>query len=817
MPIFTTIAGGMWPAAFEFSTALGSAPALGLMSEPIDIGERPLSLFHADGGGSSLDPWSKSSLSLYQRSPLLQGIEDLWLATPEKLVGLLADLRADVEREQGELYSLTTLAAALRAGGRLGSKGQSYQRFAGARELYDASPLLQRIPAADLKSPKLLLAALAKLRPAIVEEQRRVRGVAPKRLPNYSLSTLVLALRAGGRLPKRGVRQFLSWALGRDMYDHSPILQGRVLPRDLKSPKRLLEKLSALRPRIVEEQSRRIGRPSKISTLYTLVIALAAGERLNQRVRVYISAAKAKDLYDRCPLLHDIPPHDFETPERLIERLIRLRPAIAESMGRNYSLSALMRAAGASGQIPGDAVPYEVLASGRELYNRSPLLQNFSAEGLSSAEVVQKLVDLRPLLTQEQKGEGRKKDGDYSLAFLICALVAGGKIGKESWHVCMRMASAHDLYDRSPLLQNLGGEDIKSPGKLVAKLVALRPAIVEEQRRVRRVDGGRLKTYALNTLIGALQMGGRLKESGLQRCYRLAGARDLYDSSPLLQGISEEDLSDPQRLVSALVMLRAAIAKEQQRESYALGTLTGALEAGGRLPQNRQIYSRLAAGRDLYDSSPTLRNIPEEALATDEMLMRYLVTFRDRIGSAHELALNSLVAALYAGGRIGTRQLHRLQMEVGGPLEYFLKRFEQIRPEVEKWMERQPVNRSKFTSLNDPTRGLSEIYITRILKWGEWFLTDPAVVVRSRYSEGEMAWMALSPTFFGRTEMVPTDLARRLEKWEELERAEILDIIEETVWRYAGGFREIDDYTERYLFYLERLLWFSTDPYDNRG
>ena len=327
-------------------------------------------------------------------------------------------------------------------------------------------------------------------------------------------------------------------------------------------------------------------------------------------------------LYNGSPTLRSIGDEYLGDPSTLIEELVRLRPVIFEELGavagvsRSYSLATLVSALGAGGRIAKDSQTYERFASARDLYYASPLLQGIDDSYLQSPELlIPKLAEIRPDIEKEQDVN------NYALCTLVQALAAGGRLSQKNRQSFMRLATARDLYDSSPLLQSIGAPYLRSPELLIPKLVELRPSIEKEQN---------VKHYSLHTFAHALVTGGKISKSS-QLYERLAGARDLYDSSPLLQGIDDSYLQSPETLIPKLVELRPDIKKEQQSQGYALATLVRALVVGRRITMNIYSFVHLATARDLYDRSPTLQNNSNENLQDDESIVRYLLTYRDRI------------------------------------------------------------------------------------------------------------------------------------------------------------------------------------------
>jgi len=679
----------------------------------------------------------------------------------------------------------------------------SYWDTATFRWLYDHSPALQSVPI-EFLSPPALVEELVKLRPQIAAETSAIKQVTP----NYALISLVRALVAGGRLTQN-IQQCQRFATARDLFDRSPILQG-ISSDDFSTPQRLVAKLISLKSAIIQEQRGAREVDTDVLgdyALATLVQALDTGGRITQNIQDYTRLATARDLYDRSPILQKISVDDLSTPTVLIAKLVSLRPAIIEeqrsvrqvgaSVLDDYALSTLVDALAAGGRMTQNVQNFKRLASARDLYDRSPILQRISGDDLSSPQkLIAVLVLLKPAIVEEQRivrGVGADVLDDYALGTLLGALEAGGRIA-QNFQNYLRLAAGRDLYDRSPILQGISSDDLSPSKKLVAKLVLLRSAIIQEQRAARGVNEDALGDYALTTLVQALEAGGRITQ-GIQEYARLASARDLYDRSPILQGISSDELSTPAKLINKLVSLRPAIIQEQRTirgvgsdvlDYYSLGTLVNALGAGGKIARNFQQYTRLAGSRELYDRSPTLQSISLAVARNDDQLIRFLVTYRDRIAveNLHALStlsasrflfesaeshysLSTLICALQAGGIITNRKKNRLDLSVASPVQYFLSRQDVIEPEILRtmnlWHYMPVIDRSLFTYTNDPNRQLSDRYIGSIVKWSRWFLKDPEVAVRSIYKADEIAaWTLFSFGYI--VNSVPGNISWRLEQ-----------------------------------------------------
>lgn len=366
--------------------------------------------------------------------------------------------------------------------------------------------------------------------------------------------------------------------------------------------------------------------------------------------RTLRAEADFRRLYDNSPTLRNLPEDSFQSPEVLVSRLVEKHRTIeAELISRDgldcrYRLTSLVRSLFLAGRI-GDFEPFRRVAAARSLYERSQILQDIrESEIESTKDLLKVLLRLRSEVEQERQ---------HSLSTLAHALIVGGKLRGDDQSI-IRMVGARDLYDGSPLLQGINDDDLASSKRLMMTLSRLRHRITKEQQAK--------SPYSLSTLAHALVAGGRIPSD--VDYHREASARDLYERSPLLQRISDRDLSKPERLVKKLLKLRPRIIKEQRREGYSLGFLVMALDLGDRLKGDPQKYERLAGARDLFDRSKVLQAIRDRDLATPKKAVAKLARIRGRIekeqgklressdGQPIRYSLNTLIDALIAGERI---------------------------------------------------------------------------------------------------------------------------------------------------------------------
>ncbi|MFA5812327.1 MAG: hypothetical protein WC956_08375, partial [bacterium] len=341
-----------------------------------------------------------------------------------------------------------------------------------------------------------------------------------------------------------------------------------------------------------------------------------------------------------------------------------------------------------------------------------------------------------------------------------------------------RMASAREFYDRSLILKEIGDAYLSSPAALIAKLIQLRPAIAEEQQRLRgNGHGTRNAPYALTTLIDALDAGDRLRAS-TSDYLRAAGGCDIFLRSPALQRIPKEILDDDLALMKFLIARRDRIAVEN-------------LRSRGKLSADQFTFP----------------------------------------GAENHYSIGTLVTALESAGRINHKRTLSLRGLYICGLDYFLRRRDEIEPEVRRVIATKKqrgfmkvVDRSKFIHMKDvdskssgePLEQLANSTIYVVLRMGRWILTDPTISLRSIFSADELAFCALFPHFFT-GDLVRRDIVNRLEdagsRAEEdpiVARRDAAQALTEILDQYEG--REVNaDTTGEYLKNIGRLVEWNQD------
>lgn len=710
--------------------------------------------------------------------------------------------------------------------------------------------------------PALLAQALHQQRAAFIAAEN-ARSLSPGwTTQDFPLTTLVLDLQTIARGPSDFLTATL-YAGALDLFLRSPILQSLDLS-EVTSPQGLYETLERIQQDIAEEQAAIERRRGPIPAQYsvtTLMNALAMGGRLPLPFTDELHRRiQGRVLYQRSPLLQGIPQAVLDSPLELAHHLAGLRHNIEQEQSlrtgnppQPYSLLSFIYAFEGADVLGDDIEKYEQAAFALDIYLHSPSLQGIPADDVASPEAaIDALARLRPTVLQELAAARPQ----ISLATLAMAVIVGRRIERSS-HRYVRRAGARDLYDRSPLLQGLRTADLATPESLVQALLLLRPMIIEEQNALRGQHEFRIERYALNTLAEALGVAGRLPRDS-QTYERFAGARDLYDHSPVLQGIDDAALSDPIALVGVLAALRPAIVEEQRAlrgadeedaGDYALSTLVKALSAGGRIERNLQKYTRLASGWDLFDRSPTLQALPREiaALRDHAKLMRFLLARRDRVavenrlaigelppgaflfpGAENHYALGTLIDALFAAGVVRSfAEYNEIVSAAAGPLEYVWKRRAEIEAEIRRLIatgREQGLSRiadpAVFVPLAGPPRPMSDKYVRNIIKWGRWFFADPDIATRSVYGGDELSALV----FEGHRNLAnaaPDAIARRMLAGAAIVHAdsaggrrEVVSALDELLDHYDGFARagiELDAELTAQLSALERLFEWNRD------
>jgi len=351
-------------------------------------------------------------------------------------------------------------------------------------------------------------------------------------------------------------------------------------------------------------------------------------------------------LYERSPLLQGIPPEKLSTPLKVVEALLDIRQSVVEEQREvrgvdaneleNYALETLAEALALNDRIPCSPSTAVRLAYGRDLYDRSPILQGIRDEDIATPrKLVAKLAKLLPAIAREQNrykrenginrknGNNGKKSNGYSLSTLMWAIASTGKL-KGSVRAYVQAATSRDLYDCSEILRGIDSSCLATPYKLVETLRRLRPDIVAEQRRLQGPRGKKSNGYSIGFLVNAIASAVELP--GSERMYvQTASAFDLYDRSPLLQSIRGPALGSPVKLAKRLLSILPRIVEEQrnlrerngQAKDPTIIKMAEALVAAGRTSGSPQRYVRVAGDLERYERSRILQGLGEFSSMTE--------------------------------------------------------------------------------------------------------------------------------------------------------------------------------------------------------
>jgi hypothetical protein len=177
---------------------------------------------------------------LYARSPILQSLRLEEGIEPKELIATLLQLRPEVVAEQKrqdpetpDQYEITTLLNAVISSGRVRrALLQEYFRYLDGSKVYSHSRVLQGIPDEACVSPEVLLPHLIARRSVYADERQGLEEDGTRRRHTYtpSLTSMLWALEAGGRLPK-DIAAYLYFVGAYDRFEASPILQS--IPREV--------------------------------------------------------------------------------------------------------------------------------------------------------------------------------------------------------------------------------------------------------------------------------------------------------------------------------------------------------------------------------------------------------------------------------------------------------------------------------------------------------------------------------------------------------------------------------------------------------
>lgn len=421
------------------------------------------------------------------------------------------------------------------------------------------------------------------------------------------------------------------------------------------------------------------------------------------------------------------------------------------------------------------------------------------------------------------------------------------------------------IYDNSPTLQTISARHLKKtkgPTSLLIKAVIKhRSDIAQELYKAKGVITEGYTDYSLTALIKVLVASNKNLEEHAKTYEQQAFAHDLWDRSPLLRKVRPTDFETERELLAKLMELKQRIVAEQQKtngfgpHNYKLNDFVQALIAGGVINGHEVLpFLRLIPAYELLSGSPTLRNVSDDVLQDDFSVMRFALTFRDRIAVENLKAqgklgpdefifpnawrhypLPKLLNALHAAGRIDRVLYDRLSSSATGPMEHFLARRKKIESEVRRIGSGQgdieSVERSKFMHLKNPSERLRIPYVQLVIRWGWWFMNDPEVSKRSIYTADEIASIV-----FNKHKRVingtPGNIAERLKKaaqpakkneYHVGARNQVISILIDVLDHYEQARQKGETFDEKLEYSLKKINQLvewnrdEIDPHGNNG
>jgi len=391
---------------------------------------------------------------------------------------------------------------------------------------------------------------------------------------------------------------------------------------------------------------------------------------------------------------------------------------------------------------------------------------------------------------------GNAEDGDLTPpgepAGIVPAAVAPA-VSERPFDQEVTEAMAKTIYEASRTLRSIEHSRITTPLSLIEALEESGLEIAAELCAAKRSPTHGYNRFSYLALTRAF-LSGRGINREADRFERWAAARDLYDASPVLQSIGNEQLWPPRVLLESLVSMIPLIMKEQRKlhrrgfveKDLSLRSLVTALASAERIDSNRiSAINGLIKSYDIVSRSPTLKDIPEEDARSDEGVMRYLLTRRDRIaveylrskgelrrdefvfdGAENYFRLGTLFNALFSAGLLEESRCIRLTSSASGPMHFFIDNMAEVTREL-RLQDRcraagEEAGCASFEHPRKPGETLSDIYVSHIFRWGRWFLGDRDVATRSIYRADEIAFMVLAGAGDVFDE-APREIIRRIE------------------------------------------------------
>ncbi len=357
-----------------------------------------------------------------------------------------------------------------------------------------------------------------------------------------SLSYLTQALWTGGKIPEHKLQEFQFIAGAADYYDRNEWMHKAPSFTD---PLKAIQYLS------------RLDRRQK--SLTYLIGALWTGGKIPEhRLKKFQFIAGAAEYYGRHEWLHV--QRTFTEPLQMIRYLRANKPA-----SENVSLSYLTQALWTGSKIPlGKEQAFMRVAAARDYYDRNEWMHKAPSftDPLKAIQYLSRL-------------DIKKKSKNKSTAYLVTALLTGGKIPEHRQEEFRRAAGAAEYYDRHEWLHIQ--RTFTEPLQMIRYLRANKPAS---------------ENVSLSYLTQALWTRSKIPKKKLQEYLRCATAADYYDKHDWLH--VSEMFSD------AFEMVRFFLKNKPKSAAVSLSYLTQALWTGSKIPKKKLTRFQYVAGAADY-------------------------------------------------------------------------------------------------------------------------------------------------------------------------------------------------------------------------
>jgi hypothetical protein len=435
----------------------------------------------------------------------------------------------------------------------------------------------------------------------------------------------------------------------------------------LADPKALAWELSARRDAIVAQLSKLPGvdaRELASVTVVQLVSALKIAGKISPKDQRYERFAGALEIALQSPLIRSVPPNALVDAESVLRFLLAYRDRIghecrqsadraqrarghAMEAGELYSLCTLNDALYMAGKIPEslrDQIDAHAAAALEHFLARRELIEP-EVRRLGSSSWIMSKID-RSLFTP-LRGPSRHLHATFTLAIVKWArwllsegIPAAGSAPASASDVAgvrafiAGYASSERLAQSSELLKRISRRALVDSIWLARELAELRPRLLAEQARLRRVSPHDLEQLSLPKIFEATATLHALP--GARSEYeRRVGQMELVRRAPELRAIKKEDLAEPARLVAALVAIQPHLSQPARpilgSEPQSMEYLVEALETADILKGDIGPVEEYAKAFDLWNGSTLLRAIDDADMKTPAGLVACLEAMRGRI------------------------------------------------------------------------------------------------------------------------------------------------------------------------------------------